>query len=188
METDKKLTAAQLAATLAGGDPSMEQELAEHRRATQLVSTLENLRVRKGLRQKDVAEKMGVSDSSISRIEASRDADLRYGELTEYANALGLTMTLLLEDPSLPVAEQIKHCVFLISDLLKKLTALAKECQDDPVIFEGIARFQGEVLYNFLLQHAKSSLASPVRIDYSRANAASQMAIPSAGTMPQPQA
>ena len=142
----------------------MEQAVREQIQETALVNALEDLRVRKGLRQKDIAERMGVSISTVSRIEDSRDADLSYGDLAGYVNALGMNMTLFLEEPSLPAAEQIKHCVFLISDLLKKLTSLAKECQNDPAIFDGIARFQGEVLYNFMLEHAKSAIDSPIRI------------------------
>jgi len=151
-------------ASEATGNPEMEQAVREQMRETAVVSALEDMRVRKGLRQKDIAERMGVSVSTVSRIEDSPDSALNYGDLVGYVNALGMNMTLFFEEPSLPAAEQIKHCVFLISDLLQKLTTLARECENDPAIFDGIARFQGEVLFNFMFQHAKSSLDSPIRI------------------------
>lgn len=158
-------SAAQLAARLAD-DPSIEREVELHRQETRLVSMLVEQRIHRGLRQKDIAAKMGVSESTVSRLEDSRDGDLRLSDILAYASALGLDLSLFLENPRLPAAEQIKHCVFRISDLLEKLTALARECQDDPAIFDGIKRFQGEVLFNFLLGHAKNSIGSPVKINY----------------------
>ncbi len=160
---DKKFDIARFTAD-ATGIPELEEMVQKDIRETEITSALEDIRVRKGLRQKDIAEKMGVSVSTVSRIEDSRDADLNYGDLTRYVNALGMTMTLFLEDPSLPAAEQIKRCVFMISDLLKKLTALAENCQNDKAIFDGIVRFQGEVLFNFMRQYAESTLDAPIII------------------------
>ena len=99
---------------------------------------------------------MKVSESTVSRFEDSRDEDVRIGNLVKYADAVGMKLTLFMEDPSLPAAEQIKHCVFRISELLQQLTVLMKECHDDKAIFDGIMRFRGEVLFNFLTQHLKS--------------------------------
>ena len=158
--TDKKTDAAKLAAKLAG-DATIEQEVARHRQVTQLTTALEDFRVHKGLRQKDIAEKMGVSNSTVSRIEDSCDADLRLGDLTNYAAALGLNLSIFFEEPNLPAAEQIKHCVFQISELLERLTELAKECHDDQVIVDGIIRFRGEVLFNFLEHYVQSDLDYP---------------------------
>ena len=152
---------AQLAARLAG-DATMEEAVREEQRATELVSTLEHLRVCRGLRQKDIAERMGISVSAVSRIEDSRDADLRYGDLTGYVDALGMRMALFLEDPALPAAEQIKHCVIRIAKLLKQLADLARECNDDPAIVDGIVRFRGEVLFNFFARYLESEVTSPV--------------------------
>ena len=158
--TDKKTDAAKLAAKLAG-DATIEQEVARHRQVTQLTTALEDFRVRKGLRQKDIAEKMGVSNSTVSRIEDSCDADLRLGDLTNYAAALGLNLSIFFEEPNLPAAEQIKHCVFKISELLEHLTELAKECDDDQAIVDGIMRFRGEVLFNFMERYVQSELDCP---------------------------
>ena len=156
----KANSAAQIAARLAD-DPSIAQEVEQHMQKTRLISMLVEQRIRRGLRQKDIAEKIGVSESTASRLEDSLDEDLRFGEILAYARALGLQSVLLLENPGLPAAEQIKHCVFRIAEQLEKLTALARECQDDPAIFDSIARFQGEVLFNFMLNHAKNSIDSP---------------------------
>lgn len=134
----------------------LERGILEHAEATAIVNALEGIRVRKGLRQKDVAERMKVSESTVSRFEDSRDEDLRVGDLVKYAGAVGMKLTLFMEDPSLPAAEQIKHCVFIISDLLQKLTDLAKKHHDDPAIVNGINAFRSEVLFNFFTQYLKS--------------------------------
>ena len=84
-------------ASEATGNPEMEQAVREQMRETAVVSALEDMRVRKGLRQKDIAERMGVSVSTVSRIEDSPDSALNYGDLVGYVNALGMNMTLFFE-------------------------------------------------------------------------------------------
>ena len=143
--------AAELLGNVAAGE-AVQREA----NATAIVSALEDIRVRKGLRQKDVAERMQVSESTVSRFEDSRDEDVRVGDLVKYADAIGMKLTLFMEDPSLPAAEQIKHCVFVISDLLQRLADLSKEHHDDSAIVDGIARFRGEVLFNFFAEYLKS--------------------------------
>ena len=154
--TDKKADAAKLA-----GDATMEQEVARHRQVTQLATALEDFRVRKGLRQKDIAARMGVSESTVSRIEDSLDADLRVGDVAGYAHALGMDLTLFLEDPKLPASERIKYYVIRAADALMHLTKLAKQCHDDNVIVTEIIRFRSEVLLNFLTHYAASEYPAP---------------------------
>ena len=98
--TDKKSDAAKLAAKLAG-DATMEQEVARHRQATQLATALEDFRVRKGLRQKDIAARMGVSNSTVSRIEDSLDEDLRLGDLTNSARPSRFHLSTLTFNPNI---------------------------------------------------------------------------------------
>ena len=155
---------AQLAADLAG-DPSMAESVVKHDRATRFVSALADRRVSSGLTQKDVASRMGVSVSTISRLEDSCDADVRLGDLISYANAVGINVSLLMEDSSLPVAARIKNCVLLVSDGLQHLAKLASQSQGDHDIIDGINRFRGEVLYNFLLRFVESGVVMP-RISY----------------------
>lgn len=155
---------AQLAADLSG-DASMAESVVKHDRATRFVSALADRRVSSGLTQKDIASRMGVSVSTISRLEDSCDADVRLGDLISYANAVGINVSLLMEDSSLPVAARIKNCVLLVSEGLQHLAQLASKSQGDRDIIDGINRFRGEVLYNFLLRFVESGVVMP-RISY----------------------
>ena len=151
---------AQLAADLSG-DASMAESVVKHDRATRFVSALADRRVSSGLTQKDIASRMGVSVSTISRLEDSCDADVRLGDLISYANAVGINVSLLMEDSSLPVAARIKNCVLLVSEGLQHLAQLASKSQGDRDIIDGINRFRGEVLYNFLLRFVESGVVMP---------------------------
>lgn len=60
------------------------------RESRRIVGFLIQTRVTEGLRQCDIARRMGVSASTISRMEDSADAELKYGEIQAYLHALGL--------------------------------------------------------------------------------------------------
>ncbi len=92
---------AQVAAGLSC-DASMAECVVKHERATRFVSALADRRARSGLTQKDIAARMGVSVSTISRLEDSCDADVRLGDLISYANAVGINISLLMKDSPLP--------------------------------------------------------------------------------------
>ena len=81
-------TASLVMAELCGND-MLVKEVEENISKTKLVSALEEIRVRKGMTQKDVAAKMGISVSKVSRFEASEDADLRIGDVKAYMQAIG---------------------------------------------------------------------------------------------------
>ena len=61
--------------------------------ACRVVHFLVQTRVTEGLRQSDIAKAMGVSASTVSRIEDSADADLKYGTIMAYMRALGLNFS-----------------------------------------------------------------------------------------------
>lgn len=137
-------------------DESIIQEMEKHRRATNLVALLENERVRKKLTQKDIAERMGVSVSTVSRFEDTPDDDLKLGDMKAYMAALGMNMSMMICEEDVPSAARIKHCVFEITRLLKKLTEYAKNSHGDQELCDAISKFQGGVLFNFLMKYAES--------------------------------
>ena len=71
-------------------DSSFADEVERTIAARRLVKTLLVLRACKGLSQKDIADKLGSTQSRISKLEASTDDALRIGDLRAYADALGL--------------------------------------------------------------------------------------------------
>ena len=93
---------------------------------SQLVNTLLQLRIEKGISQKELAKRIGCDPSKISRIEAGKDLQLRMGDVMQYLSALNVKMNMVFEDTSLPVAEQIKQHVFLIHEKLEQCTRIPR--------------------------------------------------------------
>jgi predicted XRE-type DNA-binding protein len=62
-----------------------------------IVKDLMILRATQGLSQKDVALKLGCTQSRISKLESMSDADLRIGDLSKYAEVLGLELKITFE-------------------------------------------------------------------------------------------
>ena len=144
------------------GDKTIVQKVETNLVKTRFVTFMSEARVRKGMTQKDVADKMGTSVSKISRLEALNDDDLRLGDIKDYLSAIGLDVSIAILDKSLPTANRIKHYVFEIERLLNHLTSLAKGCEGDKSIVDGIARFRGEVLYKFLVKYMSSGKDFPI--------------------------
>jgi len=164
MSMEKKTKASSVIAELCG-DETIVNDVERNLVATRFVSMLTEERVRKDISQKDVAKKMGASISKVSRFEASKDEDLRLGDIRDYLSAIGLDVSVAFFDKSTTTANQIKHYVFEIERLLGHLTTLAKKCGDDQSIVDGIARFRGEVLYNFLVKYMQTGKDFPVVYD-----------------------
>jgi len=156
-----------LAASLTG-DPEAAARVAAHQVETRFVRTLINMRIEKKLSQRDLAKRMGVGPSKVCRLEASADRDLNLGDVMLYSKALGVNMSVLFDDPTLPAADLIKHHVFAVHDLLEKLRKLAHTVGGDDTISDKIKQFYGEVLFNFTLGlgNSFSKLPSaPIRLD-----------------------
>ncbi len=147
----KRFTNVADAAAHLADDPEMARKVTEEIERNELVAVLLENRVSKGLTQENVAESMGVDASTISRIESGNDRQLKWEDIAGYVNALKLRMNIMLDDPSWPAAERIKHCVFRIHDDLENLASLAHSVDGDEEITNGIARFYKDVLFNFLV-------------------------------------
>ena len=161
MKNTKENTAAAMAARILH-DPNAEARINDDLAKSRLVDWLVMERCKHNMSQSDVAKIMHVSVSKISRLEDSYDDDLRLGELSEYASAIGVKMSMFFSDEKLPIADRVKHCVFRISEMLEHLTKLADKTSEDKSLHDEIVRFQGDVLFNFLRQYAKSGAASNV--------------------------
>ena len=133
----------------------------ERMRARPLVKILTATRVKHDLTQKEVAARMGCSESKVCRMESAIDADLSFGDILAYAKAVDLNLSLFFDDSTLPNATRIKHCVSEIASMLKHLTELAREDDEDDTMRNAINRFQVEVLMNFLIKYKESGAAIP---------------------------
>jgi transcriptional regulator with XRE-family HTH domain len=156
IETGKPFDMAEFAAELTD-DTTMADAYRAHVRATRLIRDLITERVRQGITQRELAKRMGVSASTVCRFEDKQDVDLELGLLVQYANALGLHPAIVFNDAGQSDAASIKSCVFAIHGYLKRLTALARKHPDDAELCDGIAKFQAEVLINFLDKYRDSA-------------------------------
>jgi len=122
-----------------------------------LVKKLFALRSERGLSQRDVAQKLGCSQSRVSKLEASVDSDLRLGDLNGYIKALDLDLSLVVSPENRTAAGLVKYHAFSIKRLLDRLAVLAR---GDDKIAKGVAGFFGEAFFNLvrLLQDSASRL------------------------------
>jgi len=144
-----------MAANLAG-DPSVAQGVIDHAQGIRFISMLENMRMDQNLSQRELAQQMGYTPSRLSRMEASADADLKFGDILAYTNALGMNMSILFDSQRLPAAQRIKQHVAAIHTLLEDLCRLAKHVGQGDEIAGKINEFYKEVLFNFLLGYKRN--------------------------------
>lgn len=140
-------------------DQKYAQEFDEYSDRTRLSRILFALRNRKQVTQKDLAEKIGVSQGKISKLEHAEIQDIKMGDLLNYLNALGLSLSIWIHEKDNAV-ENIKYHAFEIQRHLDSLAEIAKK---DEEIFEKVAAFYGEYfgnIFNLFTQRA-SKLPQP---------------------------
>ncbi len=176
---DLRYTSVGDAAAYLAGDEKVKQQVDEEICCSQLVNTLLQLRIEKGISQKELAKRIGCDPSKISRLEAGNDLQLKMGDVRQYLSALDVTMNMVFEDTSLPVAEQIKQHVFLIHEKLDQLVKLAKQVDGDEVIINKIHVFCSEVLLNFLSRFGDSYKKLCVVSDHGNTALTGSLPVPS---------
>src|SRR5438270_832611 len=77
-------------------DKASGERVAKAIRERAMVDMLMALRTRENMSQTDIAERMGCTQSKVSKLESSIDDDLRLGDFRAYATALGFQMTVRL--------------------------------------------------------------------------------------------
>src|SRR4051794_27705942 len=91
------------------GDRAFTNELSDHLARRALVTELVALRAARGLSQQIVAEKLGCTQSRISKVEASSDSDLDLDTLVRYADALGLKIEITFFGKDVTLVDRVKH-------------------------------------------------------------------------------
>lgn len=131
------------------GDEACSSRLVTRSAGRALVNVLIAHRLKYDLSQDDVAKRLNRSQSKVSKFENADDADLRFGDILEYAKATGLLITLTLTSEKRKSAvEQIKHHAFRIKELLEQIVSLAG---NDADMIDGAKHFlQLEVPLNLL--------------------------------------
>ncbi len=104
----------------------------------QLVKHLIAHRVKNGMSQQDVAERLGCKQSRISKLESRSDGNIRLGDLEKYAEAIGLQFRMVLAPQEQTIVDEVKHHAFRIKCLFRQLVNMTK---GDPEIADGISEF-----------------------------------------------
>ena len=102
----------------------------------QLVKFLIMLRCKESLTQAQIAKKIGCTQSRISKIEGSEDSELSIGDLVDYAKALDLKLEIGYRKPSAKIVDLIKYHALRISAYLNQLVDMAKDKQDEVMVYD----------------------------------------------------
>lgn len=126
------------------GEERAELEALE--RKSIVTDTLVQIRKEANMTQAQLAEKMGVTQSAISKIESGSDESLKLAEIKAYSRATDSKIVIQFGTP-LTHVEHIKHHVMALKHHLKHLCELSK---GDSEIEKGVNTFLSETIYNLL--------------------------------------
>lgn len=126
-------------------DNSYKELFANRVKGRALSKLLFFIRCKHGLSQKELAAKIGCSQSRISKIEHSIDDDLTVKDLTDYAKAVNLQLEVGYRHSSTKIVDLIKYHAFKIKAYFDELTKLA---EDDESLAKAIKDFHLEAFLN----------------------------------------
>jgi transcriptional regulator with XRE-family HTH domain len=106
-------------------DRAFAEEFDKRLSGRQLIKALTVLRTRAELSQQDLAKKLECTQSKVSKLESSDDADICFGDLLDYTGAIGYEMRIFLMPRRQHSAEQVKMHAFVIKRLLDRIGQLA---------------------------------------------------------------
>lgn len=104
------------------------------------------LRNAQGLTQEELASKMGITQSAVSRLEHSDNDKIRLDEIAQYSAALGLKVSVNIH-PEWNAVEWVKYHVGEARKYLLRLVAMSK---GDVAMSTAVVHFCGEYTYNVL--------------------------------------
>ena len=86
-----------------------------------IVNFLVGLRTAQELSQSDVAEKIGCTQSKVSKLENGIDSNLNIGDVNAYARAIGFEMTIVLGKKERTLVQQIDFHINAVQRLMARL-------------------------------------------------------------------
>lgn len=116
-------------------------------RGSAIVNALVRSRAAAGMTQADVAERIERTQSSVSKLEHSTDAELSLQDIASYLHATGGRLNLGVGKQPNRV-ERIKELAICLEGELKSLADLSSN-SDDRAIRQSINGFFGEAWFNF---------------------------------------
>ena len=144
-------------------DKTFAEEFEEQASRRELVKALFVLRCSANMSQKDVAERMGCTQSRVSKLESGTDDDLGLGDLQAYAAALGLETRIVLARKGRTLVDEVKYHAFAIKRLLEHLAELVG---DEGSMAKGVLGFFSEAVFNLakFIQGAADKLNKAQRV------------------------
>lgn len=127
------------------GDDQFAAAVDDRLKRRAMIDRLIAIRSARGLSQKDIAEKLGCTQSRVSKLESGSDDDTKAGDLDAYAQALGLELFVGLQRKGATIADQVKMHTFAIRKLLHQLAEMSA---GDESMVSGLRDFSVEVLFN----------------------------------------
>lgn len=104
------------------------------------------LRAKADLSQKEMATKMGVSQSAVSKLENATNDCISFAEAGRYFAALGYEMTVHVSRPK-TIVERIKGAYIHLTKLVEDFQGCRR---NDPDILLGMAKFETEAAKNMI--------------------------------------
>ncbi len=113
---------------------------------TRITRNLARLRAGHGLTQEQLGEKIGITQSAVSKLEAAKDEDLTLSDIRKYATALDERIGVQFGKP-LNSVEAIKlHATWMRHHMLELTKIAAADAEMDRVV----QAFFGEAFFNIL--------------------------------------
>lgn len=106
-------------------DKKFIEEASKEIKNKKIAKFLFTLRCRHNLTQKELADKIGCTQSRISKVENSYDKDISIKDLEDYGKALNLQLEIGYRSKNVNRANLIKYHAFRIKELLNELAELA---------------------------------------------------------------
>jgi len=143
-------------------DNAFRAEFDQRIAARRLIKELLALRGARGLSQRNIADHIGCTQSRISKLENAKDADVRFGDLRAYADAVGCELAAQPMPREMEPVDKVKCHFHAIKEHMDDLAQLARL---DEKIAGGVAAFFGECFLNFSLMLGDSARRLPPRSD-----------------------
>ena len=139
-------------------DESFAKAFAERSAKTGLSRTLFVLRNKAGLTEREVGDRLGWSQSAVSKFERQEIDNIKFGDLERYLNALDMQMSISFFEKGNTVVDQVKCHVFETKHLLDRLATMVGE---DEKIAREVAKFFAEYFVNVINLYFDSASRLP---------------------------
>jgi transcriptional regulator with XRE-family HTH domain len=113
-------------------DKEQGERAADRLERRNIINDLIGARIARGLSQNQMAERMGCTQSKVSKFENGKDDDLRIGDFHKYTDALGLEMTICLSKKGRTMADRARSQVTATCRLIERLAQWVKH-EDDAI-------------------------------------------------------